>query len=100
MAPKTSFDLDVGYMPDKTPLTVVIPLTASEQDIEEIKEMMVRAFAQTESVPDSVMKTLLAQTYRHTQTANHHYIQWTRIHTKADEMYPNRLMQNLKVARQ
>jgi hypothetical protein len=96
MQPKTGFDIDVGYAAEKTPLTVTIPLNTPEQDVELIKEMKVRAFAQTENVSDAVMRTPLASSYRETTSAAHRYIQWTRVHKQPDEMYPNRLMSNIQ----
>jgi hypothetical protein len=93
---QTAFDVDVGYAAGKTPLTVTISLDAPEQDVELIKEMMVRAFAQTETVSDAVMRTLLASSYRETKSPTHRYIQWTRVHEQPNEMYPSRLMSNIQ----
>jgi hypothetical protein len=94
--PSNTFDLDVGYAADRTPLTVTIPLSAAESEVEVIKEMMVTAFSQTEGVSFNVMKTLLESTYRETTSATHRYIQWTRVHARADELYPTRLMENIR----
>jgi GTP-binding protein EngB required for normal cell division len=100
MALATAFDLDVGYTADRTPLTVIIPVKASKHEIEEIKEMMVKAFARTENVPEAVMRTLMDELCFHTTSATHHYIQWTRVHAKEDEMYASRLMENIRAVRQ
>lgn len=99
MVPKAGFDVDVAYLTDKTPLTVTIPVNASEQDIAEIESAMIQAFAKTEGVSESVMRSLLQQSRRQTKSATHTYIQWTRVHAKPDEMYPNRLMENIRAVR-
>ena len=83
----------------QVPLTVSIPLDATEQDIAEIESMMVQAFAKTENVPESVMRSLLDQFKNRSQTPRHIYIQWTRVHAKPDETYATRLMDNITKVR-
>lgn len=90
-----NYEIDIAYLPDETALTVIFPKSVHQNDATEFIDQVVRAFAETEKVDVERMREILAVIVRKTSNGDSVRYVWRRQH-KSDDLYPNRLSDNLK----